>query len=60
MTSLGAKYLRFHAIEELHKAQAAVSTDLRALHVRWANFYSERLAQLNASDGEIDDARTTD
>jgi len=44
------RYCRFHAIEQRNEAQAALSADLRALHVRWANFYSDRLASLDPAD----------
>ena len=50
MSSLGAKYFRFHAIEQRNQAQAACSADVRALHVRWANFYSDRLARLDPTE----------
>jgi len=50
VNSLGAKYFRFHAIEQRNKARAALSGDLRALHVRWANFYSDRLARLDTAE----------
>lgn len=52
MKSLGAKHFRYRAIEELHEAQAASSTDLRALHVRWANFYSDLLARLDTTGSD--------
>ena len=52
MSPLGATYYRFHAIEERNKARAALSADLRALHVRWANFYSDRLASLDTAESD--------
>ena len=50
MSAQSARYFRQRAIDELHEAQAALSHDLRALHIRWSNFYSDRLAQLNTSE----------
>ena len=50
MSSLGATYFRFHAIEQRNKARDALSADLRALHVRWANFYSDRLARIDTTE----------
>ena len=50
MSARGARYFRRRSIDELHLAQAALSTDIRTLHIRWANFYSDRLAQLNTEE----------
>jgi len=52
VNSMGAKYCRFHAIDQRNRAQAAISADLKALHVRWANFYSDRLARLDTSESD--------
>ena len=50
MSNRRARLFRQRAIEELHKAQGSFSADLRALHVRWANFYSDRLAQIDSNE----------
>jgi hypothetical protein len=50
MSARSARYFRQRAIDELHQAQASLSADVRALHIGWANFYSDRLAQLNTDD----------
>ena len=50
MTARDARYFRQRSIEELHEAQASSSADLRALHIRWSHFYSDRLALLNTSE----------
>ena len=50
MSTPARRYCRYHAIEQRNQAQAAFSADLKALHVRWANFYSDRLARLDTTD----------
>jgi hypothetical protein len=52
MSARSARYFRRRSIDELHQAQASLSSDIRALHIRWANFYSDRLAQLNTRESD--------
>jgi hypothetical protein len=40
-------YFHRRAFEELHLADAALSQDIRILHIRWSHFYSDHLARFS-------------